>query len=58
MPLLDTELFEQFVELVEVGDEDVASLRTFVRTDYTGGFELVGEFAGTVIAYLERPLQT
>ena len=49
---------EEFLELVEVGDEYVASFGTFVRTYDAGGFELVGEFACAVVAYLEGALES
>ena len=54
--MLGVEVLEEFLELVEVGDEHVASFGTFVGTYDASGFELVGEFACAVVAYLEGTL--
>ena len=56
--LFDTQFFEQFLELVHILDENVASFGTFVGSNYSGCFELVGQFAGTVVSYLEGTLET
>ena len=49
---------EQSFELVGILDEDVTAFGAFIGADDTGGFELVGEFAGAVVAYLKGALQT
>ena len=54
--LVGIEVLEEFLKLVEVGDEHVASFGTFVGTYDACGFELVGEFACSVVSYLEGAL--
>ena len=54
--LVGIEVLEEFLKLVEVGDKYISSFGTFVWTYYAGGFELVGEFACSVVSYLEGAL--
>ena len=54
--LVGIEVLEEFLELVEVGDKYISSFGPFVWTYYAGGFELVGEFACSVVSNLEGAL--